>query len=322
MSEVQTRLEDAAAAIRAKIAAAPDKKAGLLRQMSDGRGDLFRVNPLLIEVADGFNSRDFDHPDTIAHIEWLAGSIAENGVQQPMTVFIDADRVFLSDGECRLRATKLAIANGADIATVPVIVENRYASEADRILSQVNRNGGKPLANFELATVYKKLHAHGWTEAMIATKVGKTIQHVTQYLEMSAMPDTVRAMVNDGRVAFTLAWNVLRDKGGDIDKTEETLAAGIEVAEDSGKKKATRKHISGGGTKKENKLAVGKSILATAVVSKPDRDTHTVTITMDADDYARFKALFETKAKKNAEVSAESVETDIGADDEDMAVAA
>jgi|WetSurMetagenome_2_1015567.scaffolds.fasta_scaffold10977_5 ParB family transcriptional regulator, chromosome partitioning protein len=205
------------------------------------RTALFHYDPRQLYVLPGFNSRAVDDPANRQHIEELAGSIAQLGVRQPLTVFIEDDKVFVSDGHCRLAATLLAIERGADIKTVPVLQEPRGANEADRVFSQIVRNSGKPLTAFEQGAVYKRLVGFGWTVAQIAEKSGKSISHINQALDFQEAPDEVHKLVTSGQISATLAAKVVRKSG----KKEgaAALAMAASIARDAGKPRVTEKQL-------------------------------------------------------------------------------
>src|SRR3989304_188144 len=77
------------------------KPQGLLREMQQGRADLLMVNPYGVTVKDGFNSRDFEDAETVAHVLALADDMSRKGFDptKPMVVYIEDGRLVLSDGE-------------------------------------------------------------------------------------------------------------------------------------------------------------------------------------------------------------------------------
>lgn len=220
-------------------------KAGPIRQLSQSRGDLYRVDPAIIHIVEGFNARSFDDPANMEHVEELANSIAQIGVKNPLRVRWDAtnSRIELVDGECRLRAVRLAVSRGAEIKSVPVISEDRYASPAELVLTQLTANGGRNFTPLEKAAVMKRLLAFGWSEAEIASKVGISRLRVTQLLELSAAPTEVTDMVAKGKVSASLAIETMRSTKGDGEEATKQLRAGIEQAARDGKSKATRKDV-------------------------------------------------------------------------------
>lgn len=210
-----------------------------LKELAVGKRDVFYVDPRELSVKEGFNSRVADDPANKEHIEFLARSIAEVGVKEPLTVFNEDGKIYISDGHCRLAATLIAIKRGAEIVSVPVKSEDRGTSEADRLLRQVLESKNKtPL---EQGVVYKRLIGHGWPIAMIAQKAGKSVSQVNAALDLQEAPAEAKQLVASGKVSATLAGDVIR-KSGATEGTKK-LKAAVAKAESAGKKKATSRHV-------------------------------------------------------------------------------
>lgn len=261
----------------------PVKKVSPIREITQNRSDLFHVDPRLLQVKPGWNVRDMDHPDNIAHIEGLALSIAEVGVKQPLTVYAENDAIYISDGHCRFEATMLAISRGADIKTVPVQMEGRWASEGDRVFSIAVRNSGKTLGQFELAKVFKRLIDFGWSESDIAAKMGMQRQRVLDLLGLQAAPAEITHHVTDGTVSATMAIHVLRSNGGDTAKATEQINAAVATAHAAGKKKALPKHIKAAGEKTSFKKEMQDFFRRVEIVG--DKTTKGFTIKLTGDDH-------------------------------------
>jgi len=216
------------------------KKTGIA-SISDGRSDLHKLNPKLIKIKDNWNSRDFDDPTNKSHIEELALSIAEIGVRQPLTVSWENGEAWLSDGECRLRAVMLAISRGAEIKTVPVILEDRYSNDADKLFSQIIRNSGKPFSQMEQAKVFKRLVDMGWQQGDIAKKAGVSPARISQILDLLTMPEPIKQMVVAGQVSASMAVATLKEHNGA--KATQVLQDAVAVAQSEGKERALPKHV-------------------------------------------------------------------------------
>jgi len=242
--EIAQRLA-AEAAESAKGLVDRDKKVGALRVLASSKSDLVMLNPYLLRIKDGWNSRVANDPSNMEHVDMLARSIAEIGVQQPLTVTMEDDVAYVTDGHCRLLATFRAIeVYGAEVKSVPVRAEGRFATEADRVLSQIVRNSGKPLTVLEQGAVFVKLIALGWTENQIATKAGLGLPRVKEVLSlMENASEGIKTLIAQGKVSATTATTALRDAGGDADFAEAVLEDAVKVAKSSGKKKATMKHV-------------------------------------------------------------------------------
>jgi ParB/RepB/Spo0J family partition protein len=170
----------------------------------------------------------------------LADSIKAVGVLNPIVVRYDSGKVTLVDGESRLRAVKLALSEGAEIKSIPVITEAQHTSEEDRVASLLTRNTGKPLNFIERGDVFAKLIGYGWTEADIARKTGITGAHVNNIMQLHSAAPSVKKAVEAGKISPSLAVQQIRDHGKDAVKA---INAAIEDANAAGKQKATAKNI-------------------------------------------------------------------------------
>jgi ParB-like chromosome segregation protein Spo0J len=211
-----------------------------IKEQSSGRSDVFKLNPALIQEEPGWNVR-VEGPELDAHIRGLANSIKEIGVQQSLTVYMKGEIPVLTDGHLRLCAVRLAISEGAEIKTVPVQVEARYCNEADRVLSLLTRNSGKPLTPLEQAEVVKRLLGFGWVRGQITARTGMSSTNYDNLLCLGAAPAAVTEMVKNNEVSATTAVKVIKQDG----HTEgtETLKTAVAKANQEGKTKATAKHL-------------------------------------------------------------------------------
>ncbi len=260
-----------------------------LASVSEGRSDIHRINPKLLHVKSGWNSRDFKDPANIEHIETLAKSIAEVGVKEPLTVNWEDGKAYLEDGECRLRATLYAIEFlKADIKTIPCKVGERYSNEADRLFNQHLRNSGKPFSIMESAKLYKRLLDMGWNQGDIAKKAGVSAARISQVLGFNTLPEGVKAMVHNGSVAPSTAMAVVKAEGT---QAEAALKQGLTVAQSEGKTKVMQRHVgeatgevpSSNGTVKVNKANAVKEAFEYADID--DTDNEIVVIKMPVEQF-------------------------------------
>ena len=251
-----------------------EKKTGLA-SISEGRSDIHRIDPRLLKIRDNWNCRDEQSKETKDHIEMLALSIGEIGVQEPVTVYWEDSTAWISDGHCRLWATMLAIKNGADIKTIPVKSEQRYANEADRIFSQIIRNNGKQFTQMEQAKVYKKLLDLGWQQQEIAKKAGISAARISQVLDLLTLPEPIKHMVTNGEVSASMAVNTVAVHNPQ--KAVQVLQDAVAVAKEAGKTKAMPKHVNG--------AAEGDKVPAAKGVKKP-RNLDVEKVCHEAFEYA------------------------------------
>ena len=213
-----------------------------------GKKDIYRVSPHALKVMDNWNVRQ-PGASKDDHVRYLADSIKEVGVKIPLTIRMENDIPYIVDGECRLLGTLLAISEGADIVSIPVMMEDRYANNEDRIITMLTCNGGKQLNIPEKAEAFKRLLAYGWDEKKIALKSGVGIQTVKNILNFSSLDPELQSMVSNGQVSATLVNQVVAQEGQE--QAKDKLKDAVEQSTAKGKKKATKKDIEGQADKSE-----------------------------------------------------------------------
>jgi ParB-like chromosome segregation protein Spo0J len=181
-----------------------------------------------------------EDPETVAHVEWLAGSIAFEGVKKPLEVFSEGEDVFVADGHCRLAGAMLAIARGADILAVPCVPEAKATNDVDRKLNQILSNSGKHLSPLEAGVNIKYAIDKGWSVEAVARKLGKSTSYVYGALEFQSAPAEVHAAVKAGEISATEAAKVVKTEKANA---PAVIKAAVEVAKAAGKTKATAKHL-------------------------------------------------------------------------------
>jgi hypothetical protein len=60
------------------------------------------LDPKIIQIKEGWNSREATDPQNSNHIAELAASIREVGVKKPLVCYMENDIVYVTDGHCRL----------------------------------------------------------------------------------------------------------------------------------------------------------------------------------------------------------------------------
>jgi ParB family transcriptional regulator, chromosome partitioning protein len=209
-----------------------------IASIAEGRSDLHRVDPRKLHVKDGWNARE-QTEELAAHIDSLAQSIAEVGVKEPLTVFWEDGKAWVTDGHCRLAASIRAIEfYKSELKSIPVKVEDRYSNEADRVLSQLVRNQGKPLTPFEKGRVFKRLIDLGWKQQDIAKKVGLSPARVSQCLELQSLPLELKDLVVAGKVSASMALQMLKEADGNVKAVLAKLSEGVKVAAKEGRARA------------------------------------------------------------------------------------
>jgi ParB family chromosome partitioning protein len=133
----------------------------------------------------------------------LAASIEAQGIIQPIVVTPlpdrgpDQARYQILAGERRWRAAQLA-----GLQAVPVVI--RDTPEAERLeLALVENLQRADLDPIEEARAYDTLiELHGYTQAELATRVGKERSTVSNAIRLLKLPDRVQEMVIDGQLGM------------------------------------------------------------------------------------------------------------------------
>jgi len=123
----------------------------------------------------------------------MAGTIAERGVKQPISVRPHPEtpgRWILNFGARRVRASKLA-----GKATIPAFIDPSV-DEFDQVIENEQRDGLKPL---ELAAFVKKQLQAGISQAEIARRLGKTRGYLTFVGALIDPPDWLLDAYRSGR---------------------------------------------------------------------------------------------------------------------------
>lgn len=208
-------------------------------------GDLWKMPRDRIRVIPGFNVREKD-ADYKANVRRYADSMKANGYDEtkPMAGFVFEENgehlIGLTDGHTRLDAVDLAISEGCEIVTIPVVTKARGTSMEDITIGLVTSNSGAALKPLEVAKVCKRLVGYGMEVKEIATRLTLTVAYVNQLLDLLAAPKAVRDLVANGTIAATLAMDTLKKHGKDAAKM---LTAGVKQAKDTGKTRVTAKHV-------------------------------------------------------------------------------
>lgn len=268
-----------------------------IKDIANGRSDLYRVDPAIIQIKPDWNSRDAADPANAEHIATLAASIKEIGVKKPLVCYMEGDVVYVSDGHCRLAAVMQLVKAGVEIKSVPVMVEDRHSNEADRIFSQIVHNSGKPLTGIEQANVFKRLIALGWAQKDIAAKAGMSGGRVSQLLELLTLPVVLQKFITEGKASASMVLNVFKKYNGDVALAVAELSGAVQVAESQGRKRAMPKDTGDGeggegkqSTPKGSSLkAYMKSLVEKAYADERVDDTENmVTMSLSEDDWAEL----------------------------------
>lgn len=273
-----------------------------IKDVAEGRSDIYRVDPRKIQFHDGWNSRDINDPDNIEHVKTLAASIKEIGVKKPLVCYMEKDIIYVTDGHCRLQAVMQLIKAGVEIKTVPVMVEDRFSNEADRIFSQIVHNQGKPLTGIEQAKVFKRLIGLGWAQKDIALKAGISGGRVSQLLELLTLPLILQEFITSGRASASMVLTTFKKHNGDVALTVAELSGAVQVAQSQGRKRAMPKDTGDGegsegggkGTPKSTLKRHLKSMIEAAYADQRIDDTENmVTLSVTEEAWAELMEMID-----------------------------
>ena len=239
-----------------------------LKSLAERRSDMFHVDPRNLHIKEGLNLRtDYTTPED----EELDNSILANGVQEPLTVFEDDGKIYVSNGHRRFHSVMRLINAGNEIKTVPCISGGRGYNAEKATIDMFNRNSGKPLSTLEQAEGINRLMNWGYTPEQISGKIGKTQAHISNCKALLSLPKSVQNTIRENKIASTLVLEIAR-KNTNPDTLEKKVKEAIHNAEKAGKKKATKKHSAT--TPEEKTIRVGEmefiSMLEMAVANIGD----------------------------------------------------
>ena len=266
------------------------------------RKEFYQIDPRMLQIKGDWNSRDFSDPSNIAHVKDLAESIAENGVREPLKVYLENDIPYVTNGECRLRAVMLLIERGVDIKAVPVMAEDRLANEADRLFTQFISNSGKPFGPIENAKLFKRLMDMGWQQNDIAKKTGFSGGRVSQLLELLRLPIVLQKFITEGRASASMVLSTFKKHNEDVALTVAELTGAVATAEAQGRKRAMPKDTEGNGEGGEGKSSAGRTSLkkhlkalieAAYANEKVDDSENEVTLTLSEGDWAELMEMID-----------------------------
>jgi ParB/RepB/Spo0J family partition protein len=213
-------------------------------------GNYSLVPPSQIIVDEKKNPRE-----DYGNVEELMLSIIENGIRNPLKGYLKDGKVILREGFRRMRAVKLALEKGKTIERVPVIIEDRPMSEEERTLEFLINNDGKPFTMLEQSEVIRRLLNFEWKVTDIVKKTGKARGYIENLILLAKAPVKVQNFIKDGKISAHAVIQIMQAVKGDPEKSVKEIESAIQAAKESGKEKATPKHVA---TNKVKKQSFGK----------------------------------------------------------------
>ena len=120
---------------------------------------------------------------------------------------------------------RLAIEEGAEILTLPCVLEAPNTTAAERLANQFVANSGLGHSPIEYVEGIKLLLSYGWTDQKVADRFGKSRQWVSNILELAGAPSDVQAAITNGTVSATQAIKLIRSEGADAGAVIAKVAA-------------------------------------------------------------------------------------------------
>lgn len=212
--------------------------------------DYLMVKPELILIDEKENPRQ-----DYGNIEELMISILENGIRTPMSVYQKNGKFVLKNGFRRMRAVNLALSKGKTIERVPVLLESQKLNEEERTLEHIINNDGKPLTMLEQSEVIRRLLNFGWKVMDVVKRTGKARGYIENLIMLTKAPMKVQHYIKEGKISAHAVIQIMQAVKGDDKKVLEDVEAAIQSAKESGKEKATPKHVN---TKEVKNQSYGK----------------------------------------------------------------
>lgn len=155
----------------------------------------------------------------------LAASVKEQGVLQPILVRPAAgsrNKYEIIAGERRWRAAKMA-----GLKKIPAIVKplSDDVTLEVALIENIQRQDLNPL---EEALTYRRLiDEHGYTQASMAERLGKSRVYVANILRLLALPEQIRSLITEGRLSAGHGKALLM-----VEKEDDRLALAERIREE------------------------------------------------------------------------------------------
>jgi len=186
-------------------------------------------------------------------LQELAESLREHGVLQPLLVRKHGKRYEIVAGERRWRAAEMA---GLD--KVPVIVKEFDDIEAAEI-SLIENLQREDLSLTEEARAYRQMiDRYGYTQELLAKKLGKSRTHVTNTMRIMNLSEGVLTLIDEGKISAGHARALLS-----LGSVEQQLMVAREIVEQGLSVRAVEE-------KARQKKGRSRTIKSVEVIQLPD----------------------------------------------------
>lgn len=162
----------------------------------------------------------------------LKNSIKENGYQRAFPIQVDHQdgKWTIVSGHHRHEAVKQLIEEGhlPEHFQIPVVTRE-FATENDRLTAQVSENQRRTVLPTDEAKAYRKMRDNGWTDEVIAKKLGKPLGDVRKCLALTNLaPDLFSLVAKKDKalpvsIGQVIGMNAVNDDGSP-NKTIQTKA--------------------------------------------------------------------------------------------------
>lgn len=230
-------------------------------------------------------------------LEELADSIGRHGVLQPLLVrpkFDGTDGYEIIAGERRWRACQIA-----KVHTVPVVIHD-LGDEQTLELALIENLQREDLNAIDEAHGYQRLiDEFDKTQKELAEELGKSRSHITNSLRLITLPESVQAMIRDGKLSAGHARTLV--KADDPEETARQIIEGNlsvrqaeELATQTGASKKQQKPKSGKTTSSSGKKAKAKKDVDTLALEEDTSNLLGMKVSIDMyDDHGKLTVTFE-----------------------------
>lgn len=202
-----------------------------VKESSKRSDSTYFVAPANLQVDPAYNVR-VRTPAYLDYIRQLADDMKANGYDpaQPVSAIVASkdgeDVLILRAGNTRREAALLAISEGADFDTIPVIIRPKTDNDIDQTVDLVKSNSGRPLSTYELSIVVKRLVNKELNDSEIARLLSLTPTYVGGLSLLAGVPKKLAMQVVEEKVSAALVIDLVRKHGNQkaLEIVEESLA--------------------------------------------------------------------------------------------------
>lgn len=176
----------------AQLAAGEDKIDKLLQNEIRNSEGAQEIDLRLIDANPDQPRKNFD-PTALKE---LSDSIKNYGVIQPVILNKKGDRYLIVAGERRCRASQMA-----GLKTIPAVVKN-YSEQQIKEISLLENIQREDLNPIEAARAMRELlEVYGWTQDVLASKLGKSRPAITNLLRLLNLQPQVISLIESGKLS-------------------------------------------------------------------------------------------------------------------------